>query len=550
MRKLYSDGVGVRALALLSALSASFLFTATVSAQTPTVTVINACVSGDGDRDKADGRVVRIVAAGQLCRPGETRLTWNVVGPQGPAGPVGPQGIAGSQGPAGSKGDTGSAGAAGAQGLNGDKGNVGATGATGAKGDIGATGAQGLKGDKGDIGATGATGANGETGATGSTGAQGLKGDVGAQGSKGETGATGATGAMGVSVVTTADDGTGCLALAGLKLTLVNATGTVVAGTAPAYVCNGATGPQGPTGPIGSIGPQGLKGDGGATGATGNQGLQGLKGDTGAKGDAGGKGDIGATGGQGIQGPQGDTGPKGSVGAKGDGFQFRGAWQSAVAFTANDVVTMNGSVWVATADNLGSQPLSTPAMWSLFAAKGDGGATGLQGPGGAVGTAGADGLPGPAGPQGPQGTQGSSGATLVHANNWFLPSYQGLSDNVWVLIPGSAFTATTAGGPLEIGVDLGSIELSGGLVSCMPTVDGQWAGALAFPNPQAPNYVEGIKYNSAGQEWSGWSRSRVYSGISSGTHTFAVQCWGQVNGPQAPQIAPFSLNSLTVKELK
>lgn len=47
---------------------------------------------------------VRIVAAQVSCKPDETPVHWNVIGPQGPPGPQGPAGPAGPQGPPGQSG--------------------------------------------------------------------------------------------------------------------------------------------------------------------------------------------------------------------------------------------------------------------------------------------------------------------------------------------------------------------------------------------------------------------------------------------------------------
>jgi hypothetical protein len=68
------------------------VLTTRVAANSP---VIDACINpGNG--------MMRLVDATTACRPNETRVEWNVVGPQGPAGPQGPQGPVGPQGPAGS----------------------------------------------------------------------------------------------------------------------------------------------------------------------------------------------------------------------------------------------------------------------------------------------------------------------------------------------------------------------------------------------------------------------------------------------------------------
>ena len=97
------------------------------SAQIPSNGVFYACVRLDKDQD--EGRLARLVAADEACKPKETRVQWGMAGPQGPQGP---------------KGATGATGATGANGTNGLNGATGATGATGDAGPKGATGSQGL----------------------------------------------------------------------------------------------------------------------------------------------------------------------------------------------------------------------------------------------------------------------------------------------------------------------------------------------------------------------------------------------------------------------
>ncbi len=65
--------------------------------------VISACYQ------KAQGQL-RVVPAGQKCRPSEKALSWNQTGPQGATGPQGPAGPQGPTGPAGPQGATGPAG--------------------------------------------------------------------------------------------------------------------------------------------------------------------------------------------------------------------------------------------------------------------------------------------------------------------------------------------------------------------------------------------------------------------------------------------------------
>jgi hypothetical protein len=154
--------------------------------------VIHACIK-DPDHD-GDGRVARIVAANERCGRRETRVTWNIAGPQGDTGPAGPAG------PQGAKGDTGATGPAGPQGV---AGNAGPIGPVGPAGPAGLTGAQGAKGDTGatgpagPVGPAGAAGPQGAAGATGAMGPQGPTGPIGPAGPAGPRGLTGATGLQG-----------------------------------------------------------------------------------------------------------------------------------------------------------------------------------------------------------------------------------------------------------------------------------------------------------------------------------------------------------------
>jgi hypothetical protein len=107
------------------------------------------------DRDNDEGRLMRLVAPGEACRRNETKVHWNVAGPQGPQGPIGPAGPKGATGP---------------QGLPGKDGAAGTQGPTGATGPTGA---------QGPMGVTGPTGPQGPTGATGATGPQGPPGPAG-----------------------------------------------------------------------------------------------------------------------------------------------------------------------------------------------------------------------------------------------------------------------------------------------------------------------------------------------------------------------------------
>src|SRR5262245_7228260 len=150
-------------------LSGSVLVALCVPVASVDAQVIRTCANPAGQ--------LRLISAGDDCRPNETLSTWNVVGPPGPKGDTG---ATGAMGATGATGATGVAGATGATGATGLAGATGATGATGTQGPTGPAGATGATGATGLAGATGATGAQGPTGAVGPTGPQGLPGDAGA----------------------------------------------------------------------------------------------------------------------------------------------------------------------------------------------------------------------------------------------------------------------------------------------------------------------------------------------------------------------------------
>ena len=248
----------------------------------------------------------------------------------------------------------------------------------------------------GATGTTGAAGAQGSTGLTGPAGATGTTGAAGAQGSTGLTGSagpTGATGAVGMTfrgawsnetayaindVVTT--NGSSWIALTatnGVDPTTDGGTNWVLVAAAGA---TGATGPAGSNGVDGATGPQGLIGLTGPTGPTGANGVDGTTGATGAQGSTGLTGPAGATGTTGAAGAQGSTGLTGSAGPTGAtgavGMTFRGAWSNETAYAINDVVTTNGSSWIALTATNGVDPTTDDGThWMAVAAAGLSGCT-------------------------------------------------------------------------------------------------------------------------------------------------------------------------------
>jgi hypothetical protein len=167
----------------------------------------------------------------------------------------------------------------------------------------------------------------------------------------------------------------------------------------------GAQGPPGPQGQQGSVGSQG---------AAGPQGIPGPAGATGAQGPIGPVGPQGTPGAQGPPGIDGATGAQGAPGAAGQGFAYKSAFDSTASYSPYDVVSFNGSSYVAkSATNAGDPMPDVNPAWSVMAqqgaagAQGPAGATGPQGPSGSAGAQGQPGSPGPPGSVGGTGAAGS-----------------------------------------------------------------------------------------------------------------------------------------------
>ena len=93
---------------------------------------------------------------------------------------------------------------------------------------------------------------------------------------------------------------------------------------------------------------------------------------------------------------------------------WRGAWSSAVTYAVRDVVSYDGSSYVATKPQTNVLPLDA-GSWAPLSLRGADGAAGPQGPAGDTGPRGLQGppgMPGPAGPTGPGGLSFSDGQPL------------------------------------------------------------------------------------------------------------------------------------------
>lgn len=75
------------------------------------------------------------------------------------------------------------------------------------------------------------------------------------------------------------------------------------------------------------------------------------------------------------------------------GMTWQGAWNSGTSYAIDDVVSNNGSAYIAIAANTNQAPPNA-TYWNLLASKGDTGATGAKGDTGATGAAGTNGTNG------------------------------------------------------------------------------------------------------------------------------------------------------------
>lgn len=122
--------LGVIGVVLVAALGGTAWATGAVSALSASDGTINGCYQ------KQNGQL-RVVTAGETCRPSEVGIQWNERGPQGERGPAGPRGEAGAPGPTGPVGPAGATGPVGPAGVQGAQGVQGPQGPVGPQGPIG-----------------------------------------------------------------------------------------------------------------------------------------------------------------------------------------------------------------------------------------------------------------------------------------------------------------------------------------------------------------------------------------------------------------------------
>lgn len=361
----------------------------------------------------------------------------------------------------------------------------------GTQGPSGATGPQGLQGPQGEFGPQGPQGDKGD---------KGDKGDIGAQGSQGPQGSAGPQGQQGE---------------------------------------RGEVGSQGPRGSQGEAGPQGIQGSAGPRGDTGPQGPAGPQGSQGVQGETGSAGPPGIPGPSGVPGPQGVQGPSGPAGP--EGLNWKGAWDPAATYAADDAVSHAGSSWVAKQPSTGVAP-AEGAAWTILARKGD------KGPAGPVqhdATLAGDGLDGsPLGVSVGGITTSQLGDAAVTgakvAPGQVVRRLNGLTDNV-MLAPGTNVTITPSGNTLTISSTAGASAVSH---NATLSGDGTSASPLSVATPLQLNgtvlsgsVLSGVNYatgpSSIGVYGSGtvgtWSQGTAW-GVYGEADSIGVVGKGRGNG--------------------
>ena len=221
-------------------------------------------------------------------------------------------------------------------------------------------------------------------------------------------------------------------------------------------------------------------------------------------------------------------GATGPTGANGIGFVFQGAWNSTQTYATNDVVTRDGSVYVAVAVNTGQSPLNG-GFWSLFAPGGATGATGGIGPAGPAGIAGpqgSQGIAGPAGPQGPQGAPGPVGPQGVDG----VTGATG-ADGAGVISDGNFNTIVGVGSnlPMISGAGGGGANTAVGVhaINGIGTLTGNWntgVGVNASLNLISGNFnsaygSEALKFNTIGSANAAFGVDALYTSIAGNDNT-------------------------------
>jgi hypothetical protein len=128
-------------------------------------------------------------------------------------------------------------------------------------------------------------------------------------------------------------------------------------------------------------------------------------------------GSSGSSGTSGSSGSNGTDGTSGTSGSSGVGFRIIGEWDNTTNYLANDMVSYNGSSYIAIQDNINKIPSIEVSYWLLQSLAGSNGTSGTSGTDGTSGTSGSSGSDGTSGTSGSSGTDGTSGTSGSSGTN-------------------------------------------------------------------------------------------------------------------------------------
>jgi hypothetical protein len=167
------------------------------------------------------------------------------------------------------------------------------------------------------------------------------------------------------------------------------------------------------------------------------------------------------------------------------GYKYRNAWSPTVSYAAQDVVTVNGSSYVAKTASLNKPPASSTTAWGLLAAGGTAGPAGEQGIQGIPGVPGIQGVPGVAGADGTDGADGAPGT-----NGAVGPAGAPASILTWSATSTSGDVLAST--PLPAGTVLTARSFSNF------TAPSQCASAASVRIRSFPNYDFDVRFDSTG----------------------------------------------------
>ena len=94
-------------------------------------------------------------------------------------------------------------------------------------------------------------------------------------------------------------------------------------------------------------------------------------------------------------------------------FNWMGSYDASTSYEENDIVSYNGSTWIAKGSVQAIEPAPDSLAWDLHTAAGETGSQGPQGQQGIQGETGNTGVQGPIGPIGNTGATGERGYTGI-----------------------------------------------------------------------------------------------------------------------------------------